>query len=368
MPDASAFSPDYVAARARFRAAAHAQRATLEHHPLDALGPDGEDLSVDVARIGRPDADRIVVVSSGLHGVEGFFGSAVQSAVLEEALGSWRPPEDGALLLIHGLNPWGMAWRRRVNEDNVDLNRNFLLPDEPWRGVPEGYADLDRLLHPRTPPGTFDPFLLRALWLGIRRGGSVVQAQAAAGQYDRPRGLFFGGNGPSPTSVLLREQLGRWFGPATRILHLDLHTGVGPRGRLHLLSPRPPDAPQLQGLAASFGKELLIPRPPDAPEVRGAFLPWMAHHLGEDRYEGLVAEVGTVGPMSLLAALRAENRAHHHGEPDAPATEKARERLSRALDPISPRWRKRVVLTGVRLVQRALEARLGAARTHRASA
>ena len=58
MPDASSYSPDYVAARARFRAAAYALDAHVEHHPLDALGPDGEDLSIDVARLGRMDARR----------------------------------------------------------------------------------------------------------------------------------------------------------------------------------------------------------------------------------------------------------------------------------------------------------------------
>jgi hypothetical protein len=28
-------------------------------------------------------------------------------------------------MLIHALNPFGFAWLRRVNEANVDLNRNF---------------------------------------------------------------------------------------------------------------------------------------------------------------------------------------------------------------------------------------------------
>lgn len=43
--------------------------------------------------------------------------------------------------MIHLINPWGTAWSRRVNEDNVDLNRNFV----DWkRAVPrnERYAPL----------------------------------------------------------------------------------------------------------------------------------------------------------------------------------------------------------------------------------
>ena len=51
-------------------------------------------------------------------------------------------------VLLHALNPFGFAWRRRVNEDNVDLNRNFLLDDEGYVGCPDGYAHLDPLLLP----------------------------------------------------------------------------------------------------------------------------------------------------------------------------------------------------------------------------
>ena len=34
-------------------------------------------------------------------------------------------PPRSARYFIHALNPFGFAWLRRVNEDNVDLNRNF---------------------------------------------------------------------------------------------------------------------------------------------------------------------------------------------------------------------------------------------------
>ncbi|MFK7931358.1 MAG: DUF2817 domain-containing protein [Myxococcota bacterium] len=360
MPDASAFSPDYVSARARFRASALARRADLEHHPIDALGPDGEDLSVDVARIGSPDAQTVVVVSSGLHGMEGYVGSAIQAALLEEALGKWRPPSDCSLMLIHALNPWGMAWGRRVNEGNVDLNRNFLLGDASWRGLPPGYGQVDTVLNPRTPPSAMDPLWPKALWQGLQRGTNSVQAIASQGQYERPKGIFYGGSAPAPTAVLLREQLQRWFGPARSILHLDLHAGIGPRGKYVLVTRHVADAPEMRRLESAFGAETLVPMPDEGTSVRGEMVPWLAQHLGSDRYEGLVVEFGTVGPMKLLEALRDENRAHHHAEPDHPSAERAREKLQRALNPIDPRWRTRVVKHGVRLVQRALQVQLGA--------
>ena len=50
------------------------------------------------------------------------------------------------------LNPYGFAHLRRVNEQNIDLNRNFLLPGERFEGADPTYASLDGLLNPTSPP------------------------------------------------------------------------------------------------------------------------------------------------------------------------------------------------------------------------
>ena len=74
--------------------------------------------------------DRALIVSSGLHGVEGPFGSAVQVAALPHLAALH---ESGMrVVLIHALNPYGFAWGRRVDAANVDLNRAFR-----WDGMPE---------------------------------------------------------------------------------------------------------------------------------------------------------------------------------------------------------------------------------------
>jgi hypothetical protein len=358
MPDASAFSPDYIAARARFRAAALAVGAELETHPIGLKGTSGEDLTIEVARLGNATARRVVCVSSGLHGVEGFLGAAIQSSLLEEGLGAWRPGPDGALLLLFGLNPWGMAHFRRVNEDNVDLNRNFLRPDDMWRGAPEGFAKVERLLHPKGPRSRVDSFLPRAVVFAARNGTAALHAPAA-GQYDRPRGLFFGGNGPSRAAVVIREQVPRWLGRAREVLHLDLHSGVGARGQVVLLSHHREGSTAFQRLEHAFREVDLLPGG-EGEGVRGAWLPWVRDQLPSVHYDGLTAEFGTVGPLALLGAMREENRSWHYDEPGSATFVRAQERLVQALIPGSKRWRDRVVPIGVRLVQRALQAGLGA--------
>ena len=74
----SPFSPDYLTACEQFRAIALERGFRLEVFPIGQTGPFGEDLTVDAAIRGSETPGRVWVVSSGLHGVEGYFGSAVQ--------------------------------------------------------------------------------------------------------------------------------------------------------------------------------------------------------------------------------------------------------------------------------------------------
>ena len=85
-----------------------------------------------------------------------------------------------------------MAWLRRVNEHNVDLNRNFLGADETYQGAPEGYDELDAFLNPPR-PSSWGPFYPRAGWLILRVGLPTLRQTVAGGQYVNPKGLFFGG-------------------------------------------------------------------------------------------------------------------------------------------------------------------------------
>jgi hypothetical protein len=77
MSKSAAFSPDYATARERFRQAASRLGWQLEAHPIGVTGPGGEELTLDVGYSPSSERDRVLVVSSGIHGVEGFFGSAV---------------------------------------------------------------------------------------------------------------------------------------------------------------------------------------------------------------------------------------------------------------------------------------------------
>jgi Protein of unknown function (DUF2817) len=363
MSNKDAFSPDYVTARARFMEAATRAGAQIESYPTGQDGPSGEALAIDVARLGDANASRALVVSSGLHGIEGFFGSAVQLRLFERLRSELEILATTNVVLIHALDPHGFAHLRRFDENNVDLNRNFLLDGQEYRGCPPRYAQLDAFLNPKRPPNRFSAFRARAYASILRYGFNDLKQAVAGGQFEFPRGLFFGGHGPAQLRGLLSARLPEWIGPAGHVVHLDYHTGLGRLGRYELLIDECVDAARRARLGAWFGEDRV--RGTEITglsyEVRGGLGAWCEALFPDRSYTLLCAEFGTYAPLTVLQALRAENQAHHWGNPRARSTRRVKRDLLEAFAPADPVWRMSAVEQGVVLVQRALRVQLDVA-------
>src|ERR1700759_3864425 len=108
----SYFPADYRAARRAFVAACEARGLdAISRVPPGVKGPDGKPLFMDAVAMGLRDATKALLLISGTHGVEGYFGSGVQTGLLREGV---APPPGARLVMIHALNPYGFAWNRRV--------------------------------------------------------------------------------------------------------------------------------------------------------------------------------------------------------------------------------------------------------------
>ncbi|TXS05051.1 DUF2817 domain-containing protein [Streptomyces sp. col6] len=325
----------------------------VERIPHGGESPDGDRLTLDVALLGPSDAERCVIVSSGLHGVEGVAGSAIQRAWLAGAHES-----STRIVMIHLLNPFGFAWQRRVDGDNIDLNRNFLLVDEKFAGSPPGWPDVVPWLVPRRPAGRWDPLLPKALTAAARMGRKAVFQAISGGQYETPEGLFYGGSGPATLQEVLREGLPRWTSGARHVLHLDIHTGLGRSGGLQLLLPRREGTQEADELVRRFGPDA---RPalekPRHYRVQGGLGSWCEELLPEKSYTLCGAEFGTVSALEVIAALHQENRAWFHGHREDSSSVWARTRLAHAFAPTSPVWRERVLKRGLHLIDQATETR-----------
>lgn len=344
------YSRDYAQARDRFRAAATAAGAVLYGLPLVETAPDGGPLSIDIAWLGARTPRRLLLHSSGLHGVEGYAGAAVQLGLLAGP----PPGTDTALVLVHALNPWGMAWRRRVNEHNVDLNRNLLPPGEAWSGAPAGYARLNGLLNPTVLPVP-DAFYLRALGQVLRHGYRRLKQAVAIGQYTYPRGLFYGGARLEPGPAAFGDWLAQHLCGVERVLAVDVHTGLGAWGRESLfLETR---AGTGAGDLGSALDRLLLPVTDDPAAGyanRGGYGCWLPGRLPRARVDVITQEFGTWPGLRMLRALRAENCAYHAGRRD-PA-DPVRLTLLAGFCPPQAAWRRAVVERGLSLAGAALTA------------
>lgn len=333
-------------------------------------------LAVDVASRGSADAPRALIVSAGLHGVEGLFGSQLLLDWFRATAGkSAGIPGDLRLVAVHCLNPFGYTHRRRADPWNVDLNRNFSL-DEPRETPPPSplAEELDLLLNPRELPRRPDWFRLRLWRLGARYGVKRVRQAIAGGQWLNPRGLFFGGHGPGQFAQWCEVSWGKVVGSAQRVTHFDLHSGLGRYGALRLLlQPGLSDA-GLERMRRSFGPLCLPPAPllhppaaqagsgapPGGPppkdlgyQAQGTWGSWLQQRFDDRQYEYACAEFGTYGGLRVLAALRDENAAWHLTSLDSPERQRAADRLQECFYPSGTRWRVRVRAKFLALVTRA---------------
>jgi predicted deacylase len=140
------FSESYRDARSKFLAAGFGVKASIYTYPcLELTGKLGETLSCDVAVLGPEDATHAAIVISGTHGAEGFCGSAILHRWLLSR-SSTPPLRNVKVVLVHAVNPWAFSHITRTTENNVDLNRNFILNGNYSRQNP-AYDQLMPFLH-----------------------------------------------------------------------------------------------------------------------------------------------------------------------------------------------------------------------------
>ena len=246
------FSNNYMAARHRFIEAAKARGAALHKLILEQRAPDDSPLSIDIAWFGASFPRQVVIHSSGLHGVEGFAGSAIQLALMDQNM-YVRP--DNAILLVHALNPFGMARLRRVNENNVDLNRNFLACKAKRPSLSEAYKLLSKFLNPANPP-VVGFFYARIAAFVLRYGITRLKQAIAEGQYVYPKGLFFGGGKLEEGPSLYQSWLADKLKSLQCVFAIDVHTGLGRSSQESLLLRR--SSTNVEELADKLGSPLSL--------------------------------------------------------------------------------------------------------------
>jgi hypothetical protein len=357
-----AYAHSYQDARKIFRETATSIGATVEDNLVFIDNDTKEKLTIDTATIGAPQPAWSVVISSGLHGVEGFFGSAIQIEFLRHIDARELAKLGGQFVFIRSINPFGFFMCRRANEDNVDLNRNFFLDGVTYSGASDGYRELNEFLNPKAAPRALDGYLPRILWKISRVGLDKLKQAVAEGQYEFPRGIFFGGAKLAKSTQILQQNMLRWV-RGQHIVHLDFHSGLGTHAKYKLLIPPKSHSDRLAQYNALFGPDVekadatrTDKSQPIAYDVRGDFGQYMLASAKGVDYLFLFAEVGTQSPIKVLGALRQENQAHFYAPKDSTAYVQAKARLLECFCPASMTWRRSVLKEGIELIHRAQQA------------
>lgn len=274
-------------------------------------GPDGCELFVDVAELRYDEQPNLILIVSGTHGVEGFCGSGCQVGFLLEKVYQGLPKDVG-VALVHALNPYGFAWERRVNENNVDINRNFhdFTKQLPPSGAYEAVHDL-------LVPADWDGPARQKADSEIQsylesRGLATFQAAVSGGQYSRADGLFFGGTQETWSNKTFKQIMSRLLtGSVRQLAVLDLHTGLGPSGYGEPIYIGA-DIGEYFRAIKWYGPELTSTARGDlsSAQVSGNLGDGLRGCVETVRSTIIAVEYGTVAVIQVLTALRADNWLH----------------------------------------------------------
>jgi hypothetical protein len=352
------FAPTYAAARARFLGLCEHAGLALREVPHPLTGRDGEALALDVARAGPgpEEARSVLLISSGCHGVEGFCGSGIQCALLADP--RWHEEAGAAgiaVVYLHALNPWGFSMERRVTHENVDLNRNFLDFAQP---LPRNaaYDGIARWLVPRRWPA---PLATAALFAyAARRGRRSLQQALSGGQSQHPSGMFYSGAAPSWSHRVVREVVREHGRRCARLAWIDLHSGLGRRGRGEPILACNPDPVTIARARRWWGEKVRLTEDGTSVSARLSGTMWhvAADECPQAEFTGIALEFGTRSAWHVLQALRADHfLAAYGGAAGAAARQRIRRRMRAAFFVERDDWKAAVVAQGRQAVLQAVK-------------
>ncbi len=230
----------YAINRRNFINAAIQAGARLEHIPYKRAVLSDVELVTDIAVLGPDDAVQVVIVASGLHGVELPAGSLLQQIWLGDIQKALPQIPDTKFVFVHALNPYGAEFAMRTDWDingqgNIDPARNFINFSKATNTANFDIADALR-------GADLSSFSTARMWARLLYSAFVEQGQKAfkqgfvRGQYTDPDIPYFGGNAPSLVRITWEDVIARYVrgDHVQKIWHLDCHTGDGPFGVLQL--------------------------------------------------------------------------------------------------------------------------------------
>ena len=299
----------------------------------------------------------LIVLTTAVHGMEGFIGSVMLDVFFEEIYPTLDTEKTG-ILVVANVNPYGMKYLRRYNENNVDLNRNFIIDwDNFDRASNKDYPEVREFLQPEGKIGN-------ALWHevgfyaslakeALTKGADKVSDALLTGQYEYPQGVYYGGNGDEKSTAYLKGVFEDCLdGEYENIVHIDIHSGYGPRYNMVIFNSVYETMTEAETKKA-FGYDYVISHDSESFYATTGDTTDFFYRLAEKKNtdKGLFStcfEFGTIGDsfMDSILSLKYtvdENRQHWYPTENKVSSQVVHENYKELFYPTETQWREKTV-------------------------
>ncbi|WP_051279498.1 DUF2817 domain-containing protein [Hellea balneolensis] len=328
-------------------------------HP-DSPQLDGTEFAIDTAWYGPKDADAVLIMVSGTHGLELFSGSAMQRLWVDNFQSAL--PSNIGVLLVHSVNAYGSAYYSRTTENNVDLNRNFIdFSDQPKAtALTEKVQNALCVSKPKGPRNMI--VAANLLCLAIRHGKSKVVNEITGGQYERRDGIGFGGFAPEWSNRMLNQIVTENLTNAKKVAIIDWHTGIGSYGEPFFLCFDSPNSPEFRRAETWWGAAVNDDAAGydgnDRPDYSGLLLKSVkdkVQSLGAETTSAVI-EFGTFSNQKMLQALLLDRWLRCEDFGSEPAKQAAHiNQIRHRFCPNDPVWRESVIKEGYSILNQTMQ-------------
>ncbi len=208
-----------------------------------------------------------LIFQSGLHGIEGYVGFNMINYFVNNLLphyclnkGRLNNLEDKDIkkkdnekekdkylnnydfTFIINANPFGVKYKRRVNENNVDLNRNFLIEKSDFENIKSEYHLINKIINPERKVKSFHISYIKTIFgilsLVVKIGAGKFKELLLCGQKLNPKGSYYMGDDYQNQSVFLMNLYEKLYNEKglENTVFIDLHTGYGPSYQMSIVN------------------------------------------------------------------------------------------------------------------------------------
>ena len=299
----------------------------------------------------------LIVLTTGVHGMEGYIGSVMLDVFFEEIYDGLNKDDTG-VLVVANVNPYGMKYMRRYNENNVDLNRNFIMDWERFDlSSNKDYPKVQNFLEPVGKIGNAFwhevGFYLNLAKEAIFTGADVISDALLTGQYESPQGVYYGGTGDEASTKYLKGVFNDCLeGEYENIVHIDIHSGYGPRYNMVIFNSVYETMTEAETKEA-FGYDYVISHDSESFYATTGDTTDYFYRLAESKNTdkelfSTCFEFGTIGDefMDTILSLKYtvdENRNHWYPTGNNTSAEVVKENYYELFYPTEKEWREKTI-------------------------